>query len=95
MKKHLLFGLGLTLLSISCKKEHTCTCTQLYTEPAYQDNNGDYHQMYTYYTTFSNTIKVKEKDAESTCKASESINSTPSWNSGQGPSTTVITCEVF
>ena len=87
--------LGLLLFAISCKKESTCTCTQTYTEPAYVDDNEVYHQPYIYYSTFSNTIKTKKKDAESTCKKSETIYSTPSWNSGQGPSTTVITCEVL
>ena len=95
MKNKILLFLGLGLLTFSCKKEYTCACTQLYTEPACQDNNGEYHQPYSYYSSFSNTIRTKKNDSESTCKQSETIYSTPSFNSGQGPSTTVITCEVF
>ena len=94
MKKIALLSITVLTL-IACKKESTCTCTQVYTEPAYMDNNSVYHQQYTYITQSTNTLKTKKKDATSTCKKGESIKSTPTSKPNQGPSTTVVTCEVI
>lgn len=94
MKRSLIGIAFLGLAFVSCKKDYTCICTQIYTEPAYEDNNGEYHAEYVYYSTISNTIKSKPKEAESDCNKGESINSTPSFKQGQGPYTTVVTCEI-
>lgn len=93
MKKTLLI-IGISVFGISCKKESTCKCTQVYTEPAFEDKNGIYHEQQVNYSTFTNTIKTRKKDAESTCKSSERTYSTPSINTAQEPYTTVITCQL-
>lgn len=79
----------------SCKKDYTCKCVQTYVTTAYTQY-GIYHPQSTTASTYSNTFRGKEDDAESWCRNSESY-SVNTYGSGeaQRTATTVVDCELY
>lgn len=95
MKRNTIVLAVITLTGlVSCKKSYVCTCTTVYTEPAYTDNGVSYPEEVSSTIEQETYEEKKEANAQAKCSFKEYVITQASPNAAQGqePTLVVNTC---